>query len=110
MRLLKEKSSLEFREKKHSKKGTVSLIIGILAWLAFAALSLVSCIREGAAPGPVGALALLDAVLSLFGGFYAVKGFQEREVYYGMPTAGILLNGSLFVIYFCLYLMGLALA
>lgn len=110
MKLLREKSSLEFREKKHSKKGTTSLVIGILAWLVFAVLSLVSCIWEGAAPGQIGAFALLDAILSLFGAMYAVKGFQERDVYYGMPTAGILLNGGLFVVYFCLYLMGLAIA
>lgn len=108
MRLFKEKSALEFRKKKCSKKGTVSLVIGILTWLVFAVLSLVSCIRGGEAPGSIGALALLDAILSLFGVWYAVRGFQEREVYYGMPTAGIMLNGSLFVVYFCLYLMGLA--
>ena len=32
----------------------------------------------------------------------------ERDVYYVMPAVGMVLNGSLFVLYFVLYLMGTA--
>ena len=103
-----KKSSLRFSGKAHSKKGILSAFIAGVSWIVFLVLCVYSTIQEGQAELVVGAVGMLDAGLALLGAFLAMKGLQEREVYYIFPTVGILLNGVLFVIYFSLYFMGVA--
>lgn len=103
-----KKSSLRFKKREHSKVGIWSTIIGVIAWCIFIALSVYASITEGNAEKIVGVIGILDAFFVLLGAFFAVKGLQERDVYYGVPIAGMLLNGILFVIYFSLYFMGVA--
>lgn len=110
MSLFKEKNSLEFKGRKKSTKGAISLAMGIVGWLVFIALSIYSSQMQGNAGNPVGMIALLDALFALTGSYFAIQGFQERDVFYGMPIAGIILNAILFIVYFYLYLMGMVVA
>ncbi len=103
-----KKSSLHFSGRTRSRKGTISTVIGGLAWFVFCVLCVYSTMMEGQAEQAVGVIGILDAFFALAGAVLAMKGFQEREVYYILPTVGILLNGILFVIYFSLYFMGVA--
>ncbi|MBP3609986.1 MAG: hypothetical protein J6J42_06580 [Lachnospiraceae bacterium] len=103
-----KKSSLHFAGRTHSRKGMMSTVIAGFAWIIFIALCVYSTIQEGKAELVAGAIGIFDAFFALTGAILAMKGFQEREVYYVLPTVGILLNGFLFVIYFALYFMGVA--
>lgn len=110
MSLFKEKNSLEFKGRSKSTKGAISLAIGIVAWIIFVALSIYSSGMQGNAENPIGIIALLDGIFTLIGVYYAILGFQERDVFYGLPIAGIIMNAILFIVYFYLYLMGLVIA
>lgn len=105
-----KKSSLHFSGRTHSRKGMISVVVGGTAWCVFLGLCVYSTMQEGKAELAAGGIGILDAFLSFAGAVLSMKGFQEREVYYVLPTAGIILNGSLFVIYFVLYFMGIAIA
>ena len=103
-----KKSSLRFKKREHSKVGIWSTVIGIIAWGIFIALSIYSSTTSGNVEVIAGVIGILDAIFVLFGVFLAVKGLQEKDAYYKIPIIGMLLNATLFVIYFSLYLIGIA--
>jgi len=103
-----KKSSLHFTGRRHARGGSISVAIAIIAWIIFITLCVYSSSSGGNAAYVAGILGMADAVFVLVGMFLAFKGFQERDVYYVLPTVGIVLNGILFVIYFVLYFMGVA--
>jgi len=102
------KTSLRFSGRKHSRGGMISTVIGGIAWSIFIAVCICSSVAGGNAELFVGGIGILDAFFSIAGIINAIRGFKEREVYYVLPTVGIVLNGILFVIYFSLYFMGIA--
>lgn len=104
-----KKTALHFAGRRHSTKGVTSTIIGGIAWLIFLALCVSSSSTGGNAPLLVGIAGILDALFVLLGMIIAWSGFQERDVYYVFPIVGMLANGILFVVYFSLYFMGIAL-
>ena len=108
---MKEKrSSLRFTGRRHARGGIISTIMGGIAWILFAALCIYASATGGNAETVVGILGILDAVFVLSGMVVAFRGFYERDVYYVLPAVGMVLNGILFVIYFSLYFMGIAIA
>ena len=105
----KEKSSLRFTGKRVSGLGIGATVMGGIGWIVFAALSIYSASMDGAAEGFIGIIGVLDAVLGLAGVIVSYRALQERDVYYVMPIIGMALNAILFILYFSLYFMGLAL-
>ena len=104
------KSSLRFTGRRHARGGVISMVIAGIAWAVFAALCVYSSSTEGNAAPVAGILGITDAFFALTGMVLAFRGFQERDVYYILPAVGIVLNGILFVLYFSLYIMGVAIA
>ena len=94
--------------KEYSKVGMMSLVIGVIAWGIFLALSIYSAMTNGTAEKIVGVIGIIDAIFVMFGARVAFKGLQEREESYALAITGIILNGLLFVIYFSLYFMGVS--
>lgn len=108
---MKEKKlSLHFTGRKHSRGGLISTVIAGIAWCVFIALCIAAFMKSGEAEIVVGGIGILDAVFALVGMVLGIRGFQEREIYYVLPTVGVVMNGILFVIYFSLYFMGVAIA
>lgn len=104
----KEKNSLHFQGRAASKQGMVSVVIGALAWIVFAALAVYSASLSGAAESVIGIVGMVDMLFAFAGICFAVHGFKERDVFYGLPIAGMSLNAVLFLVYFVLYLTGMA--
>ena len=105
-----KKPSLHFTGRRHARGGIISLVIAVIAWIVFVALCVYSSSTGGNAAYVTGILGIADALFVLLGMLAAFKGFQERDVYYVLPIVGMVLNGILFVIYFSLYFMGVAIA
>lgn len=103
-----KKSALHFTGRRHARGGIISTVMAGIAWVIFAALCVYSSATKGNAAAVAGVLGILDAFFVLVGMVIAFRGFQERDVYYVLPAAGMVLNGILFVIYFSLYFMGTA--
>lgn len=103
-----KKRTLQFSNRRHARGGIISMVTAVIGWIILVALCIYSSSTGGNAAEVAGILGILDAVFALIGIINAYHGFQEREVTYAMPMIGMVLNGSLFVIYFILYLMGIA--
>lgn len=103
-----KKSSLRFSGRKHSRNGVISCVISGIAWCIFLALSVYSSGKEGKAELFVGGLGLLDAVFAGTGMWLAWKGMQQKDVYYVTSIVGMAINGALFIVFFILYFMGVA--
>ena len=97
----------DFKRKAPSKKGIISCILALLAFLIFAIASLRSAGMEGNAPEPVGLMGISSAMLCITGLVFAHEGVREREVGYLFPIAGTVLNGLLLVYLLWLYVYGL---
>jgi len=102
------RTSLHFTGRRHARGGVISVVIAGVAWIVFAALCVYSSSTGGNAAAVAGIMGIADAFFSLAGMILAFRGFQERDVYYVLPAVGMVLNGILFVIYFSLYIMGVA--
>lgn len=105
-----KKTSLHFAGRTHSRNGIISVVIGGIAWCVFTALCVYSTSTGGNTEPVSGIIGILDAFFALTGLVIALKGFKERDIYYVMPMVGMALCGILFVIYFALYFMGIAIA
>lgn len=105
-----KKSSLHFAGRTHSKQGIKSTVIGGIAWLVFLALAVYSSVTGGNATMVAGVIGILDAVFAAVGGYFGIQGLYERDVFYVMPVTGIALNAVLFIVYFSLYFMGVAMS
>ena len=108
MQIKREKTSLRFSGKRVSGLGIGATVMGAIGWLVFAALSVYSASMDGNAETFVGGIGLLDAVLSAVGIVVAYRALQERDIYYVVPIIGMALNAILFIVYFSLYFMGIA--
>lgn len=107
--MAEKRSSLRFSGRRHSRNGMIATVIGGIAWMIFIALCVYSTAVGGNAESIAGILGLLDALFAVIGIFLSVKGFRERDVYFVLPMVGTALNSILFIVYFSLYFMGMAL-
>ena len=103
----KERDGMHFHSKKRSQKGTVGFVLAVLCTLGFLTLCIVSAAAGGAAGEIVGAVGLLLAVVSGVAFWLSLQGLRERDVYTGLPFAGLLIAGLVFIILFCLYVTGI---
>lgn len=104
-----KKKKLKFSEKKHSVKGTISLVISIISIILLLVLFYLSAISKGDGGILLGIIGILILVFSVIGFILAYQGYKEKDVYYHRPVIGIILNGIIFLILFIIYMVGLIL-
>ena len=102
-----KKTTMKFRGRTQSKKGIGSLLLSVLSIVGFIALCVVSTMWEGNAPMLVGSIAILLAVCCAAAFWLAVNALKEKEVYYGMPIVSMILSGAQFIVFLCLYMIGM---
>lgn len=103
----KERGKMHFSGRKSSAKGVAGFVLSLLAVALVVVLCVVSAMAKGAAGEIIGVLGLVAMVLSGVALSLCLKGLKERDVYTGIPFAGLLISGILFVFLFCLYVLGI---
>ena len=103
----KERGGMHFHGRKRSKQGVAGFALSVLAAAAFVVLCIVSAMKEGAAGVFVGALGLLTMAIGGLAFWLCFKGLKERDVFTKLPFAGMIISGVLFVVLFCLYIVGI---
>lgn len=103
----KGRDGMHFHSKKRSREGVAGFVLSLVAVVVFLVLCIFSAVMKGEAGELVGAIGL--GILFLCGGsFYlSFKGLKERDVFTRLPFAGLLISGVLFVVLFCLYIVGI---
>ena len=102
-----ERRGMHFHGRKRSKGGVAGFALAIAAVAIFLALCVVSAVAKGAAGLVVGGLGLLAMVLCGVAFWLSFKGLKEKDVYTRLPFAGLLISGGMFVVLFCLYIVGI---
>lgn len=101
------KRSYKFTDKKHTRQGIISTLLGAAALILLAA-GLAAAYSMAGGAGPAAALmGFLSMVFSVIGFVLGARGFQEDEVYYLFSKIGIALNGLLFILWVLIFVAGM---
>jgi len=99
--------SYKFTDKKHTRAGIASSVLGVLALL----LLNIGISMAYRSAGNAGSFAGLWGVFSLLGsvaGFVlGVRGFREEDAYYLFSQIGVGLNSILFIAWMLIFIMGM---
>lgn len=101
----KKRNIYKFANKKHSRRGKVSLILAILSLLAGIALIVISVQRRGNANeyiGSAGLFSLMASFVSLMMGLVSL-GEDSYKLY---PVLGSICSGLLFAGWVAVYVLG----
>lgn len=98
--------SVKFRGRHVSVRALVFLITGSLAIAAFLVLAILAAVGNGAGTW-FGAVGMAAAIISLVGLIVSVKAVGERDVFVSVPIAGMIVNGTAFLLYVIIYIIGL---
>lgn len=101
------KRSYKFTDKKHTRQGMISSVLGIGA-LALLIAGLLIAYRMFGSAGPyVGLMGFLSLIFSIMGFVLGIRGFQEEEAYYLFSKIGVGLNGVMFVLWMLIFIAGM---
>ena len=86
------KSGYIFTVKTHTKKGIMSVILGVISIFSIVAAIYLTYKNKGSAIPEYGAAVLLAMLFSLIGMVLGVVSRVEKDQYYFFPNLGIFLN------------------
>ena len=101
----KKENNVQFRKKGNSSKAIASLILGVFTLITFLFLIFYSGIKEET-PQAFAVCATAAMVVSFIGFLVSLKCIREQDGSYGVPYAGMAVNGVAFITYIITYLMG----
>ena len=99
--------SYKFTDKKHTKQGILSTVMGIISLLLLSAGVWMAYQMSGNAGSVTGLLGLLSMLIAAVGFFLALQGFHEEDAYYLFSQVGLLLNGLLFILWVLIFVVGM---
>ncbi|MCC8163664.1 MAG: DUF6142 family protein [Lachnospiraceae bacterium] len=100
------KSELEFDEKKHSRPGIISSVLGVLVLLADVIVLVMAYMQSGQAGKIIGVTGFLAMWVALVGLFYGVRGLRETETKRLFSRLGFWLNLLLLAGFGAIYALG----
>ena len=103
----KKGNGMQFHSRRRSKKGIAGFTISLFCVVLFLVLCVLSTVAKGQAGVFVGACGLGIMALCVVAFVLCLKGLKEKDVYTTIPFVGLLVAGSMFVLFFCLYITGI---
>lgn len=103
----KKKASIKFVGRKQSIYGLISLIIAGVCIVGMGILLTFATKSGGTLSVWMGLIGLLILVVSLVGLLLGAASFKQKDIFYTLPVAGVILNGLLFLGMVVLYFLGL---
>lgn len=101
------KKRARFSDKKHSVKGIISLVIGIISLILTLVLFYLSAQASGNGGVLIGFIGVILLISTIVGIALGYQGYKEKEIYYYPPVIGLVMNSLIFLILFILYIVGL---
>lgn len=100
------KRGVKFSDKKHSIKGIISIVIGLVSLVALIVLFYLSAKTKGGGSINLGLVGVIILILSILAITLSYQGYKERDIHHYVPVIGLILNGLLFLVLFILYIVG----
>lgn len=101
------KRMYSFAEKKQSKRGITSTVLGVLSLLILLVLVYLAFATGGEGGMYLGSIGLLSIVLAVAGFAYGLWSFREKDVYYTFSKTGSILNGCVLAAWVFMILVGI---
>lgn len=102
-----KKRTYKFTDKKHTKQGVLSSLLGAAALILLAIGVWMAYRTSGNAASGAGLLGLLSMLASIVGFILAIQGFREDDVYYLFSQIGMIVNGALFILWTLIFVAGM---
>lgn len=102
-----ERKGMRFHGRKRSKTGVTGFVISVACVVVFLTLCIISAVAKGESGEYIGVLGLCVMAGCGVSFYLCFKGLKERDVYTGLPFAGLVISGVQFVVLFCLYVTGI---
>jgi len=102
----KDRKEVKFSDRVRPKKAIFSLMLAILSIGLMAAMIVLSALAAGKAPFYVGAGGMAALFFAILGFVLAVRCFRQKNIYYGMPVVGSVVNGVLLLAWLAVYAVG----
>ena len=102
----KRENNVQFRRSSYSGKAVAALIAGILTLITFLVLVFYSGIKEET-PKAFAICGTAALMVSFIGLIVSIKSVREQEGGYGVPYAGMAVNGITFITYIVTYILGI---
>ena len=102
-----ERRGMHFHGRKRSKTGVTGFVLSLVCVVCFLTLCIISAAAKGESGEFIGALGLFVMAGCGVSLYLSLKGLKEKDVYTRLPFAGLVISGVLFVVLFCLYVMGI---
>lgn len=103
----RNKGSIHFSGRRHTKTGIIATILGVVVVAGFSAISLASGLNKGNGGFVLGLIGILLFAISVTGFVLAYKAFKKKDIFYSFPIIGVVLNGLMMVILLIIYIMGI---
>ncbi|NLP34043.1 MAG: hypothetical protein GX359_02490 [Clostridiales bacterium] len=103
----RERETLRFSGRSHSKRGIWSAVIGIGIVIGFFTLSILSSNSHGNGGIFLGIIGILLFCFAIYGFRLSYKAFKEKDIFYHFPIIGCGLNGIMIIVLMILYILGL---
>jgi uncharacterized membrane protein len=102
----KKKQRYKFTDKKHSRQGILSSVLGTLALLLLSGVAITAYLQSGQAGKEIALLGFLALLLACVGLYHGVRSLKEEDSYPLFPWIGSGLNGILLIAFVLIYVLG----
>lgn len=106
--IFKKKGNYKFSDKIHPARAIFSVILAVVPVGGLVLLPYLSSRTGGNGGLILGAAGMAAMVCSLVGLILGIKSLKQKDIYYSMPIVGTLMNGIFLIIYFVIYIAGIA--
>lgn len=102
------KRMYSFAEKKQSKRGITSTVLGVISLIIMLTLVYIAFFTGGAGGFYLGSIGLLSIVFAIAGISYGLYSFREKDVYYTFSQVGSILNGCILAAWIFMVIIGIS--
>lgn len=103
----RNKGTIHFSGRRHTKTGIIATLIGIMVVIGFSCISLISGLNKGNGGFILGLIGFFLFFCAVAGFILAYKAFKKKDIFYRFPIIGITVNGIMIIILLIIYLMGI---
>lgn len=97
---------IQFTDRTHPMTGIISVISGIVAFIALVVICFISCFEKGMSGIGIGIAGMFIWIVGIVGFVLAIRCFKKEEIYMTTPTIGSIINGILLINCMILYFIG----
>lgn len=104
--MFRRRGIIKFQGRNHSKRGLISMLVGLLVVISFLTIAFISGVNQGKGELILGGVGMVSFFLAILGFLLGIKSFREKDIFFVAPILGVGSNGIMMVLLFSLYIVG----